>query len=106
MCRNLGFSLSLYSGQMCTTPQNMLVPGGRHRHRRRAQERRRGGAGIAAAVGGLIGDPARAVELPGAIVNDGVLERLERVRGVGEVVLDSRDGDASDLPGRGRPHAD
>ena len=26
MCRNLGFSLTLYSGQMCTTPQNILVP--------------------------------------------------------------------------------
>ena len=25
---NLAFSLSLYSGQMCTTPQNILVPGG------------------------------------------------------------------------------
>ena len=28
MCRNLGFSLTLYSGQMCTTPQNILVPAG------------------------------------------------------------------------------
>ncbi|MBX6358270.1 MAG: phenylacetic acid degradation protein PaaN, partial [Micromonosporaceae bacterium] len=26
MCRNLAFSLTLYSGQMCTTPQNILVP--------------------------------------------------------------------------------
>jgi phenylacetic acid degradation protein paaN len=26
MLRNLAFSLSLYSGQMCTTPQNILVP--------------------------------------------------------------------------------
>jgi acyl-CoA reductase-like NAD-dependent aldehyde dehydrogenase len=28
MCRNIGFSLTLYSGQMCTTPQNILVPAG------------------------------------------------------------------------------
>ncbi len=26
MCRNIAFSLTLYSGQMCTTPQNILVP--------------------------------------------------------------------------------
>src|SRR6185369_8438293 len=26
MLANLAFSLSLYSGQMCTTPQNLLVP--------------------------------------------------------------------------------
>ncbi len=26
LLRNLAFSLSLYSGQMCTTPQNLLVP--------------------------------------------------------------------------------
>src|SRR6266568_4015647 len=25
MCRNLAFSLTLYSGQMCTTPQNVLI---------------------------------------------------------------------------------
>ena len=31
---NLAFSLALYSGQMCTTPQNIYVPRGRHRHRR------------------------------------------------------------------------
>ena len=41
MCRNIGFSLLLYCGQMCTTPQNMLVPARRHRHRGRAQELRR-----------------------------------------------------------------
>ena len=28
MCRNIAFSLSLYSGQMCTTPQNLLIPAG------------------------------------------------------------------------------
>ena len=26
MCANLAFSLSLYSGQMCTAPQNIYVP--------------------------------------------------------------------------------
>ena len=26
MCSNIAFSLSLYSGQMCTAPQNIYVP--------------------------------------------------------------------------------
>src|SRR5690625_7615944 len=26
MCANLAFSLALYSGQMCTTPQNIFIP--------------------------------------------------------------------------------
>lgn len=90
MCRNIGFSLTLYSGQMCTTPQNVLVPAGGIG----TDQGRKGfdevAAGIATAVGKLTADPGRAVELTGAIVNDGVLDRLEEVRSVGEPVLESR----------------
>jgi phenylacetic acid degradation protein paaN len=99
MCRNLGFSLALYSGQMCTTPQNILVPAGgidTDQGRKSADEV---AAGIAGAVGKLTGDPARAVEVTGAIVNDGVLERLERARSAGEVVLDSQAVSHPSYPG-------
>jgi phenylacetic acid degradation protein paaN len=48
-------------------------------------------AGIADAVRKLTADPARGVELTGAIVNDGVLRRLDAVRGVGEPVLESQE---------------
>jgi phenylacetic acid degradation protein paaN len=91
MCRNIGFSLVLYSGQMCTTPQNILVPvagiatDGGHKSLDDVAE------GIAAAVGKLTGDAARGVELTGAIVNDGVLERIEKASHVGEAVLESSD---------------
>ncbi len=90
MCRNLGFTLSLYSGQMCTTSQNILIP----RDGIETDQGRKSfdevAAGIAAAVGKLTADPARGVELTGAIVNDGVLERLDEVTKVGEPVLESR----------------
>jgi phenylacetic acid degradation protein paaN len=92
---NLAFSLSLYSGQMCTTPQNVYVPA-------EGVETDEGhvsfddfGARLAAAVGKLTGDDARAVELLGATVNDQVranaagLEELADRSG-GTVVLDSR----------------
>ncbi len=63
MCRNIGFSLTLYSGQMCTTPQNILVPrdgiGTEAGHRSFAEVAQ----GIAGAVAKLTGDDVRAVEL-------------------------------------------
>ena len=44
-CSNLAFSLSLYSGQMCTTPQNLLMPRDGIETDGGAQVVRRGGAG-------------------------------------------------------------
>ncbi|MFF3851953.1 phenylacetic acid degradation protein PaaN [Micromonospora sp. NPDC002575] len=99
MCRNLGFTLTLYSGQMCTTSQNILIPA-------RGIDTDQGhksfdevAAGIAAAVGKLTADPARGVELTGAIVNDGVLERLDEVTKVGAAVLESRTVEHPAFPG-------
>ena len=90
MCRNIAFSLSLYSGQMCTTPQNILVPAGGIATEQGHRSFDEVAAGIAGAVAKLTGgDPARAVELTGAIVNDGVLARLSEVSGVGATVLAS-----------------
>ncbi len=86
MCRNIGFSLSLYSGQMCTTPQNILVPAGGIETDTGHKGFDEVAAGIAAAVGKVAGN----VEVIGAIVNDGVLDRLARAREAGEVVLDSQ----------------
>ncbi|HEX6076591.1 MAG TPA: phenylacetic acid degradation protein PaaN [Micromonosporaceae bacterium] len=90
MCRNLAFSVSLYSGQMCTAPQNILVPADGINTEAGHKSFEEVTAGIAGAVGKLTGDPERAVELIGAIVNEGVVERLDAARGHGEVVLDSQ----------------
>lgn len=90
MCRNIGFSLTLYSGQMCTTPQNVLIPAAGIATDQGHKSFDEVAAGIAGAVRKLTGDPARAVELTGAIVNDGVLARLDEVARVGEVVLASQ----------------
>jgi len=98
MLANLAFSLSLYSGQMCTTPQNLLVPregitaDGTHRSVDELA------ADLAAAVDGLLGDDARATALLGAVVNDGVLERLDQAPSYGEVVLPSRAVSHPDFP--------
>ncbi|MEU4714966.1 phenylacetic acid degradation protein PaaN [Micromonospora purpureochromogenes] len=99
MCRNLGFTLTLYSGQMCTTSQNILIPAGGIETDQGHKSFDEVAAGIAGAVGKLTADPARGVELTGAIVNDGVLERLDEVTKVGEAVLESRTVEHPALPG-------
>jgi phenylacetic acid degradation protein paaN len=77
MLANLAFSLILYSGQMCTTPQDLLVPaagiGTDQGHKDVAEI----AADLGAAIDALLGPDAQAVELLGAIVNDGVLGRLD-----------------------------
>jgi acyl-CoA reductase-like NAD-dependent aldehyde dehydrogenase len=91
MLANLAFSLSLYSGQMCTTPQNILLPAGGIGTDAGPRSADQVGADLAAAVGRLLGDDARAVAILGAIVNDGVLRRLADARGAGKPLLDSRE---------------
>jgi phenylacetic acid degradation protein paaN len=90
MLGNLAFSLSLYSGQMCTAPQNILVPAAGVETDEGHKSFEEVVAGLAAAVGKLLGDDARAVELTGAIVSSDVLARVEAAPALGEVVLESR----------------
>lgn len=87
---NIAFSLTLYSGQMCTAPQNIYVPrdgistaDGHVSFDDVAQA-------LAAALQKLVSDAARAVELTGAIQNDGVLKRIDEAAKLGEVLVPSQ----------------
>ncbi|MEU9893422.1 phenylacetic acid degradation protein PaaN [Streptomyces phaeochromogenes] len=91
MLSNLAFSLSLYSGQMCTTPQNLLIPRDGIRTEEGPRSYDEVVADLAKSVGGLLGDDARANGLLGAIVNPDVKARLEAAAGLGEVALASRE---------------
>ncbi|TVL92432.1 phenylacetic acid degradation protein PaaN [Streptomyces sp. SAJ15] len=99
MLGNLAFSLSLYSGQMCTTPQNLLIPRDGITTDAGPKSYDEVVADLAAAVGGLLGDDARANALLGAIVNPQVGERLDAAPGLGEVALASRTVANPDFPG-------
>jgi phenylacetic acid degradation protein paaN len=90
MCGNLAFSFALYTGQMCTTPQNVYVPAGGIETDDGHKSLDEVAAGIGAALDKLLGDDARAVELLGGVVNPGVLERLESAPGRGRVLVESR----------------
>ncbi|MFE9663029.1 phenylacetic acid degradation protein PaaN [Streptomyces sp. NPDC005955] len=90
MLSNLAFSLSLYSGQMCTTPQNLLIPREGISTDAGPKTYAEVVADLSAAVDGLLGDDARANALLGALVNPAVRARLEAAPELGEVALASR----------------
>ena len=89
MCSNIAFSLSLYSGQMCTAPQDIFVPRGGIETDEGHKSFDDVAAGIAAAVDGLLADPARAAGVCGAIANPATLARIATSRPLGRVVRDS-----------------
>ncbi|GMQ92527.1 MAG: phenylacetic acid degradation protein PaaN [Acidimicrobiia bacterium] len=88
--RNLSVSMTMYSGQMCTTPQNLFVPesgvtvGGEKIPYNEVV------SGFAKAVGGLLGDDARAGAILGAIKGVDTLERIAEASSLGSVLLASR----------------
>ena len=95
MLGNLAFSLTLYSGQMCTAPQNLYVPEGGVDTDEGHLSFDEFGDRLAGAVGRLTGDDAKAVELLGATVNDQVRDNADSLASIaedadGRVVLDSR----------------
>jgi phenylacetic acid degradation protein paaN len=89
LCRNLAFSLALYSGQMCTAPQNVFVSGSGIDTDQGHKSFEEIGAALAAAVDTLLADPARAAGVMGAIQNPATLDRIAAARGLGQVVRDS-----------------
>ncbi|MFH8490086.1 phenylacetic acid degradation protein PaaN [Streptomyces longisporoflavus] len=99
MLANLAFSLSLYSGQMCTTPQNLLIPRDGITTDAGAKSYDDVVSDLAASVNGLLGDDARANGILGALVNPDVKARLEAASGLGEVALPSREISNPEFPG-------
>jgi phenylacetic acid degradation protein paaN len=87
---NLAFTLTLYSGQMCTTSQNLFLPRGGIQTDEGLKSVEEFAGDLRDAFDGLLGEDAKAVELLGALVNDGVVQRLEAARAMGDVVIDTR----------------
>ncbi|HEY4042003.1 MAG TPA: phenylacetic acid degradation protein PaaN, partial [Rhodopila sp.] len=89
MCSNIAFSLCLYSGQMCTTPQAIFVPRDGidtdEGHKSFDEVAR----ALAAAIDDLLADPARAAGVLGAIQNPATLARIAAARALGRVVRES-----------------
>jgi phenylacetic acid degradation protein paaN len=88
--RNLSVSMTMYSGQMCTTPQNLYVPRNGVRVGDAMVPFDEVAAGFAGAIDGLLGDDARAVEILGAIKSGEIAARVDEAAASGDVLLESR----------------
>jgi phenylacetic acid degradation protein paaN len=91
MLANLAFTLSLYSGQMCTTSQTLLVPRSGIETDAGTRTPDEFASDLGTALATLLGDDAKAVELLGALVNDSVVRRLEDARSSGDVAVQTRE---------------
>ncbi len=90
MVRNMAFTLSLYTGQMCTTTQNIFVPKGGIETDQGHKSFDEVAEALAQGVDKFLSDPARAVEVLGSVQNAGIPGRVAEAQGWGEVVLESK----------------
>ncbi|MCP3974311.1 MAG: phenylacetic acid degradation protein PaaN [bacterium] len=89
--RNLSVSMTMYGGQMCTTPQNVYVPregihvAGEHVGYDEVA------SGLAGAIEGLLSDDDRASDILGAIKDRAALDRMDEAADGHAVLLGSRE---------------
>jgi phenylacetic acid degradation protein paaN len=88
--RNIAFSLALYSGQMCTAPQNIYVPRSGIKTAEGIVTFDAVARALTDAIEQLLAEPAKAVELFGTVQNDSIMQRIDTARKLGRTLLDSR----------------
>jgi phenylacetic acid degradation protein paaN len=88
--RNLSVSLSMYSGQMCTTPQNVYIPRDGIEVGGERVPFDTIAAGLAGAIEGLLADDQRAGDILGSIKSPATVDRIDAAATSGTVVLESR----------------
>ena len=89
MCANIAFSLSLYSGQMCTAPQNIFVPASGIDTNEGHKSFDEVAQALAMAIDRLLGDPERAANILGTVQNAATIQRIEAARKLGRIIRDS-----------------
>jgi phenylacetic acid degradation protein paaN len=98
MCRNVAHSLALYSGQMCTAPQVLMVPA----HGIDSELGARSFEDVAEAVTGalteLLGDERKVSNVLGAINNPEVVQRVQDHARSPHVLLQSSEVNHPDFP--------
>ena len=97
---NIAFSLCLFSGQMCTTPQNIYIPEGGIDTPQGRMSFDDAAAAIVKAVDWFVSDPARAAEVLGGIQSADTAERIDAARSSATTILrDSAAIDNERFPG-------
>jgi len=100
MLRNLAFTLSLYSGQMCTTSQALFVPAGGIDTEDGHKSYDEVCADLARAVSGFLSKPEVALAVLGAVQSPATLERITLANSgaLGKVLLASSKLDNPEFP--------
>ncbi len=88
--RNLALSMTLFSGQMCTTPQDVFVPAAGIETADGHLSFGDFAAGLAAEIDGLLSDDTRASDVLGAIKSPDTLRRLDESAADGASLLEPR----------------
>lgn len=83
LAQTLGMALSLFSKQMCTSPQNVYIPRTGFRNGDVEMTYDEVARTLVDSINGLLGDPARAGGVLGAIQNDKILDLVERAQSLG-----------------------
>ncbi|MNJ14481.1 1-pyrroline-5-carboxylate dehydrogenase 1 [compost metagenome] len=99
VAKNLAFSLSLYSGQMCTTTQAIYVPRGGIRNGDEQLSFAQVAEALSAAINALLADNDRACAVLGAIQAQATAARIDACRELGDVLLDSEVREHPQFPG-------
>jgi phenylacetic acid degradation protein paaN len=98
MLRNLAFTLSLYSGQMCTTTKALLVPADGIDTDQGRKSYDEVAADLGGAIDKFLSDPGTATAVLGAIQSPETLRRIEEAPQAATVVLASRKIDHPEFP--------
>ena len=100
MLRNLAFTLSLYSGQMCTTSQALLVPAGGIDTEDGHKTYDEVCADLARAIEGFLAKPEVACAVLGAVQSEATLARITLAESgtLGRVLLASKKLDNPEFP--------
>jgi phenylacetic acid degradation protein paaN len=97
--RNLSVSMTMYSGQMCTSPQNLFVPEGGVSVNGENVPYDDVVGGFVKAIDGLLGDDARAAAILGAVKGTATLDRIGEAESSGTVLSASRTVESAEFPG-------
>lgn len=89
LLKNLTFALSLNAGQLCATPRVVLIARDGLRTSDGVVPVEQFGRDLANAIGKLLEEPLRAVEILGAIQSPATLERLDAASELGDVLRES-----------------
>ncbi len=99
VAQNLAFAVSLYSGQMCTAPQNFFIPASGIIGSDKTYSYEEVVSALKESIAGIANNPKMAAGTYGAIQNELTIKRVNSVKKLdAAVILDSQNVDNAEFP--------